>query len=76
MVKSLKLRLDECTNIRKQLQGFGLLAIDEFSTKVAKAMNCFVKNNIGQVIQHSFDSKIRIQITLSTEKASGISICE
>lgn len=73
-MKSIKTRIDECVNIRCQLQSMGLFVIQKNNDIVSKYMNDFVKTGESQYFSLSLpEQKLKFIVTLTAkEKQSGV----
>ena len=74
--KGISERIEECKEIKKQLQTLGALLNDKHSKQISKIMNDFVKYPQSQNLRIPLDSKYVVYITLIATKGrqSGVTL--
>ena len=74
--KDVATRIEECKEIKKQLQTLGALLNDQHSKKISKVMNDFLKYPQSQNLRIPLDSKYVIYMTLIATKGrqSGVTL--
>ena len=67
-------RLQECINIRRQLQSLGVMQYNDiYKHQIVKSMNDFVTNGISNSFQVPLE-KYTLHIILSNTRKSGITL--
>lgn len=72
--KDMKTRIEECKEVRVQLQKVGALIDNANAQTVAMHMNCFVKDGSSQGFTLKIDDNNNVTVSLSStqNKKSGI----
>jgi len=74
-MKSVEVRIQECMQIRGQLQSMGVLSIPHLAEKLKAKMNSFIKTGESSTFNLSLDQKgttFQIILTSSENKKSGV----
>ena len=74
-MKSLQVRLEECSAIKKQLTSMGILVLPENKTLTTEKMNRYIREGSGESFVIAIDGvKFQIVLTSSEHKQSGITM--
>jgi hypothetical protein len=75
--KPTQTKIEECVQIKKQLEHMGILSIPSIKSEVSQAMNAYIQKHIGWTRTFSLDGSggARARIILSTKGKSGVNIC-
>jgi hypothetical protein len=76
-MKSLDDRIQECINIRKQLESMGLLTIHTIKEIITEHMNNYIKDGISETFKFTIPNDktvFKIVLTSDDNKKSGVTI--
>lgn len=72
-MKPLHTRIDECINIKTQLESLGVLVLPEYKQELSQKMNDYIKLGEPQQMNIKLDN-VTFEITLSSKKSGVLQI--